>query len=611
MATHIMDRSRKERSVLPFVLALLMATSMLGSAQKGVPQEPGQGQQPPKSGGQSSSGGQGSGVSTGVGVDVGEVIGLFRKHTKVQLQASQQQVRAGDPIVFTAGVNPNRSGLSYEFHWTQDKGSPGQQATTPTINHVYAMPGQYTVNVIVYANGKKIGTSNDISIVVQQAAVAQGTPVPVPVLGLSLQPNQVKSATIVANNLCNQPQHWEIVSQSFPAFMHFTGDWGFDVNAHGKRDLPVQFDSSGLKEGAYKGAVTLRCLTCKPTECNLDRTVVNVSLTVEPPLVAPNPVAGANSNPTPPAGNGTSGPVKTGTGTSVAATPGMIAPGPTGSDTAPQSSENKQTVSASLPPVVTSPAVAPPTPGSSNTAPPASGNSSALSAAGSDHPQQQNVRATPDQMSQPNSNVSLPPVDIKTAEVHEAGAGGTTSVNPDRDGAASLPYSVSLRADSHTEAGKPSSFSADLYPTPPLGRPVRYCFSWGDGTPQSCQESPAATHIYRSRGKYLASVEVFADQEKLATSIQIEAALPVWLKSLFILALVLVLVATAYGTHRVRRVVKGAVSVKTDFGSHKITPAEVESGEGLHIRCVRTAAISKITFSSSDLTQENKETANV
>jgi len=171
---------------------------------------------------------------------------------------------------------------------------------------------------------------------------------------------------------------------------------------------------------------------------------------------------------------------------------------------------------------------------------------------------------------------------------------------------------VSLRADSRIETGKPVSFSAELYPDSPSGKPVQYCFSWGDGSLPICQNSPAATHVYRLRGRYAASVEAFVDQEKLASAIQVEAVFPLWLITLLILALILVLLAAALGTHKARKVVKAAVTVKTDFGSHKITPVAIETGEGLHIRCVRTEAVSKIIFSPADpLTQENKETANV
>src|SRR5437016_10474261 len=98
MARHIMYRIyRNLAGQLSWLLllALVISVSSLVAAQDGQkgappPQEPPKGQGPgPKSGG------QGGGVSTGVSVDVGQVIGLFRHHAKVQLQAIPQQIQAG------------------------------------------------------------------------------------------------------------------------------------------------------------------------------------------------------------------------------------------------------------------------------------------------------------------------------------------------------------------------------------------------------------------------------------------------------------------------------------------------------------------------------------
>jgi hypothetical protein len=587
MARQIMHRRITGQLSLTLLLALVTAFSDVGSAQDGQkgapPQEPPKGQGPsPKSGGQG-----GGGVSTGVGVDVGQVIGLFRHHAKAHLQVNTQQVPAGQPVLFTATVAPNAPGLTYEFHWTKDKDAPAQREITPAISHAYPSPGQYIANVVVYSNGKKVATSNDVSIVVQQAA--EGAPATAPatteiVWRLSIQPNQVKSVAIAASNNCNQPQRWEVASQPFPAFMHLSGDSSFDVNAHSRRELPVQFDSSGLKEGEHEGTVIVRCVTCKPTECKSDAKVLKVHLTVEPAVVASVQPSGANGIPTPTPLSKTTEPAKTAT-------------------TLPQ---------------VTPPALVPPSPAGRYTTPAPTGSNGTPSTGKSDSPQQQTAKGTSTQASSNLPSQSVPAgvstQPAKSDDPGKTGAPGITAASPDQSqsGAPLLSYSVSLQADSRIEAGKPTSFSAELYPNPPSGEPVRYCFLWGDGSPQNCQDSPAATHVYRSRGKYLASVEVLADQEKLAAAIQIEAALPMWLKILLVLALVLALLAAAYGTHKARKVVKGAVSVKADFGSHKITPAAIESGEGLHIRCVRTAAVSTITFSSSDqLTQENKETANV
>ena len=102
------------------------------------------------------------------------------------------------------------------------------------------------------------------------------------------------------------------------------------------------------------------------------------------------------------------------------------------------------------------------------------------------------------------------------------------------------------------------------------------------------------------------------DQKKLASPIQIDAVLPLWLKALFVLILILAILAATLSIRKARKMVKAAVSINIDSGHHKISPDVVESGEGLHIVCVQGTAVSKIIFTPSDpLPQENKETANV
>src|SRR5215469_2980118 len=165
-------------------LALVLATLLMSAstwAQDGTqnqPPQPPPKQEPPKSGGQSSSGG-GVGVEVNP-VDVGkEIVGLFR-HVKIHLDASQQQAQAGDPILFTTTVNLNARGLVYEFRWTNDKNARGELEAVPNINHAYSSAGEYKVSVVVYQQGKKIGTSNEVKITVQPAPVAVVKPTPPP-----------------------------------------------------------------------------------------------------------------------------------------------------------------------------------------------------------------------------------------------------------------------------------------------------------------------------------------------------------------------------------------------------------------------------------------------
>jgi hypothetical protein len=495
MAKRIMHRRIAVQCSLPLLLALAISTCGLASAQDGKPgsppQEPPKGQgNEPKSGGQSG----GGGVSTGIGVDVGEVIGLFRHHAKVQLQANPQQVPAGQPVVFTASVKPNAAGLTYEFHWTKDKDSPGQQETTPSANHVYPAPGQYAASVIVYSKGKKVAVSNDVNIVVQQAVAT--TPAPGPVvrdLNLSLQANEVKYLNIDAKNDCDQQNRWEVGSEGFPAFMHLNGDQSLDVSPRSKRNFQLQYDSSGLKEGQHEGVFTVRCVTCIPATCKSAANVFKVHLTVQPVV--------ASGETPPPPGKTPAPPDKT-------------------SETA------KTAIPALPPPAVITPSVAPPA-STTNTTPTNPKQTGTLSAETSGQPQERNALG---------------------AKVPGAGI----SPLPDRN--AKSDSSLAIKA----EEARPAVAAGS---------------------------APKA-----------------ADQPSTPSLLTVMLAL----------ILILVLLAAALATRHARRVARGAVSVHADFGRHRLSPENVEAGEGLHIRCVRGAVASKIIFTpSGPLPLEKKETAHV
>src|SRR5262245_18922396 len=115
------------RTPLAIVLCLLMmaAASLPAFAQAGQVPPPSPKQEPPpqpKSGGDKGSGGNSGGVSTGVDVNIGAIIGLFRKHAKIHLDASARETEVGVAIAFKTTVTPNAKGLAYEFHLMKDKG---------------------------------------------------------------------------------------------------------------------------------------------------------------------------------------------------------------------------------------------------------------------------------------------------------------------------------------------------------------------------------------------------------------------------------------------------------------------------------------------------------
>ncbi|HEY6348539.1 MAG TPA: PKD domain-containing protein [Candidatus Angelobacter sp.] len=418
-----------------------MAFALLATA----PAFPQDGQPPPKQE-PPRTGGQGSGTSTGVGIDVGEVIGLFHKHAKVHLDAAPQQAQVGDFIAFSTKVSPKAAGLTYEYHWSQDKSASGDPEQVASINHAYTAPGEYKAWVIVYQNGKKVATSNEVKINVKPS-VATITPPP---------PDRVP-----------QPPKIE------PA--------------------PVTVQTEPTKATITSGEP-------KPT--------------VVPPV--PTPTAKANP--------------------------------PT--------------------PVETQTATAPP---------------------GKPSSQQPKIAATE------SATTATPPIDI----------------SPPRLTPQKTEYSLLLYFNPHPETGKPVDFRAELKPEAPAGTHVKYCFYWGDGEPPSCQNASTAVHEYHSKGRYLAAVEAYANEEevasrgqKLATSgpVQIEAVSSSWSATLPYLAGVLVVLAAAYGTHRIRKMLRFKVTANPGVGRHTIAPDVRHDGEVLRIRCVRSGARSQIIFATPEQT---------
>lgn len=412
----------------------------------------------------------------------------------------------------------------------------------------------------------------------------------------SLPPNQVKSEKIAVHNGCNRPERFEVMSQPFPAFMQLSGERDLEVTAQGLNEFLVQFNTNGLKEGEYDGALVVRCVTCKKP-CIQTNRVLNVHLTVLA-LVAKVPENAPNGSPNPIPPTKTPEPTKTTTPQPTvippAATP-AVAP-------VPASASNGEPTHTALDkaPEQTKTVTPSPTPVPRVSAPEIVGTNQALANTSNDHPQSQSAKGTGTQSTVP------------TEAIGQTTTTGTTSTTEVQSGTTTLSYNVSLLADSRIETGKPLNLTAQIFPDLPPGKSAQYCFSWGDGNTRECQASPAAVHIYGLRGKYSASVEVFVEQEKLASAIQIDAVMPLRTKLLLILAVILALLVAASGIHKARKMIKAAVSVHASAGTHKIEPQLIERSEGLCIRCVRTSAVSKIVFTPpSPLPQENKETANV
>jgi len=158
-------------------------------------------------------------------------------------------------------------------------------------------------------------------------------------------------------------------------------------------------------------------------------------------------------------------------------------------------------------------------------------------------------------------------------------------------------------------------FRAELKPEPPANARPQYCFAWGDGEPPSCQSSSSATHAYRSAGQYAVSVEAITDGLKVAAPVRTLAiedgprpAVNQTPPALLIALILAILAAAAYGTHRVRRFLRGNVTACPDPGRHSLGPEDmktgVRDGDGLHIRCVQSEVRSEVSFTSTSETSE-------
>jgi len=536
----------------PVLAFALIASGIAFPQDNGKPAPP---QQPaPKPGGQGTGGGSG-GASGGVSVDVpGLIKDIFGHHFKVQLRSSTGKARAGDPIQFVAATSaqPGTPGLTYEFHWSADKDAPPYLQNQPGVNHFYSAPGKYTAWVVVYQNGKKLGVSNQLTEVVGPAPPGQVAQTPASVevdMHMSLPPDHLGAGNIVVHNQCKEPERFEVASGQFPPFMRLAEGPSFEIAAHDQRPIELKFDSKGLKAGGHEGTAVVTCLTCKKTpDCVEVRQVVHVFLEVLPE-VAKQDTGGSTGGGDAKPGDTKAGDTKTGDTKTTAV-------GPT-----PDKPHDP------LPP---------------------------------DQTQKQPERSAKSTKHDPVPDVPLP-------------------APPDQTGSAAAPVapapSLTLVLSQHGDVGKPIEFRAELKPEPSADPRPQYCFTWGDGAPPSCQSAPFAMHAYRSAGQYAVSVEATTNDLKVAAPVQTlaiqDGPRPAANRtpSALLIALVLAgLAAVAYGTHRVRRFLRGNVTACPDPGRHSLGPDDmktgVRDGDGLHIRCVQSEARSEVSFTTTSETSE-------
>ena len=85
---------------------------------------------------------------------------------RVQLTTDRSSAKVGEQITYSAKVTPEAPGLSFVFEWTT--GSSSEQSSSQTATHAYERPGQYKTRVIVYKDGKRVASSNLVTVQVQE-----------------------------------------------------------------------------------------------------------------------------------------------------------------------------------------------------------------------------------------------------------------------------------------------------------------------------------------------------------------------------------------------------------------------------------------------------------
>ena len=101
-----------------------------------------------------------------INVTVNNPIAFSLPAYRVQLTTDRSSAKVGEQITYSAKVTPEAPGLSFVFEWTT--GSSSEQSSSQTATHAYERPGQYKTRVIVYKDGKRVGSSNPVTVQVQE-----------------------------------------------------------------------------------------------------------------------------------------------------------------------------------------------------------------------------------------------------------------------------------------------------------------------------------------------------------------------------------------------------------------------------------------------------------
>src|SRR5712692_5361696 len=101
-----------------------------------------------------------------------------------------------------------------------------------------------------------------------------------PVWEVQMQSNAQASSNITIQNQCQQAHTFTVSEQKTP-YLQLLADATVNVPGNSSYNLPVRFNTSGMKAGQYQGTVLVKCDTCrKEKTCKQDREVLPVRLNV-------------------------------------------------------------------------------------------------------------------------------------------------------------------------------------------------------------------------------------------------------------------------------------------------------------------------------------------
>ena len=122
-----------------------------------------------------------------------------------------------------------------------------------------------------------------------------------PVWDVQMALNAQAGSTITIQNQCRQTHSFTVNQQQTP-FLQLLAPATAEVAGNSSYQIPVRFNTNGMKAGQYQGTVVIKCETCrKEKTCKQDREVLPVHLIVRgeggPQLIPENPTQPQNPEP--------------------------------------------------------------------------------------------------------------------------------------------------------------------------------------------------------------------------------------------------------------------------------------------------------------------------